>query len=62
MHISYMICIVGPRKDHPTFLRCKPSPSLNTYYIQVSRFDQQAKKTSRGRSFIEHALFIETVF
>ena len=67
MQINYnVVCIVSPRKDHLTFLRRKPSPSLNTYYIsipvQVSRFKQQAKKTSRGRSFIELALFINTVF
>ena len=57
MEINYhMMCILSPRKDHLTFLRRKPSPSLNTWYvpipIQVSRFKQQAKKTSRGRSFV----------
>ena len=67
MQISYnMMCIVSPREDHLAFLRGKPSPSLKTCYIpiplQVSRFKQQAKKTSRGRSFIELALFINTAF
>ena len=67
MQTNYnMMCIVSLRKDHLTFLRRKPSPSLNTYYvpipIHVSRFKQQAKKTSRGRSFIELALLINTVF
>ena len=57
MEINYnTMCIVSPRKDHLTFLRRKPSPSLKTYYIpmpiQVSRFKRQAKKTSRGRSFV----------
>ena len=57
MEISYnMMCIVSPRKDYLTFLRRKPFPSLNTYYIpiptHVSRFKQQAKKTSRGRCFV----------
>ena len=50
MEINYnMMCIVSPRKDHLTFFRRKPSPSLNT-----SEQIQAASKEdlSRGRSFI----------
>ena len=52
MQINYnMTCIASPRKDHLTFLRRKPSPSLNTYYvptpIQVSRFKHSNSKQRR---------------
>ena len=67
MQINYdMMCIVSPRENHITFLKRKPYPSLNTYYIpipiQVRRFKSQVKKTSRGRSFVELALFVNTIF
>ena len=62
MQINYnMVCIVSPRKDHLTFLKRKPFPSLNIYIYYYERsellIDGDGKKVRIKTSAVRKKMF-----